>query len=251
MKDYNLIIKSNIEIAQKVFRMKLEAKDLLPQFIGGQFLHLEVPNRILRRPLGILEINKSSLDIVYAVVGDGTFELSKLIEGVQLKAMLPLGNGFVLPKTYKKVAILGGGLGAVPLLPVIKTYQDIEFNSYMGFRSKENVILYDEFNKSCKKTVFTTEDGSFGEKGYALDVLLKDMNNTNFDAVLLCGPKPMVQAVQNARLNVPVYVSLEERMGCGVGACLVCTCKIKKGNESENLRVCVDGPVFLLDEVVL
>lgn len=251
MKDYNLIIKSNKEIASKVFRMKLHAKESLPQFKGGQFLHLEVPNRILRRPLGILEMDQNSLDIVYAVVGEGTFELSQLGEGTQLKAMLPLGNGFDLSQNYKKVALLGGGLGSVPLLPVTKTYQDIEFYSYMGFRSKDNVILYDEFKQSCKKTVYATEDGSFGEKGYALDVLLKDMKNIDFDAVLVCGPKPMMKAIKNARLNVPVYVSLEERMGCGVGACLVCTCKIQKGNDVQNLRVCADGPVFLLDEVVL
>ena len=251
MKDYSLVIKNNIEIAQKVFRMKLQSQEKLPQFLGGQFLHLEVPNRILRRPLGILKIDNNIIDIVYAVVGEGTFELSQLKERTTLKAMLPLGNGFILPHNYKRVALLGGGLGTVPLLPVINTYNDIEFYSYMGFRSKDNVILYDEFYQHSKHTVYATEDGSFGGKGYALDYLKKDMSSIKFDAVLICGPIPMMKAVQKADLKVPVFVSLEERMGCGVGACLVCTCKIKKGNELENLRVCADGPVFLLDEVVL
>ncbi|HEY8390851.1 MAG TPA: dihydroorotate dehydrogenase electron transfer subunit [Clostridia bacterium] len=251
MKDYQLVINSNKEIAHKVFRAKLECQEKLPQFIGGQFLHLQLPNRILRRPLGILKINENCVEIVYAVVGEGTLELSQLKNGTPLKAMLPLGNGFILPNGYKKVALLGGGLGSVPLLPVIKTYKDIEFYAYMGFRSKDNVILYDDFKSSAYRTVYATEDGSFGEKGYALSALQNDMKDIRFDAVLVCGPTPMVKAVKNADLNVPVFVSLEERMGCGVGACLVCTCKIKKGEQIENLRVCADGPVFKLDEVVL
>ncbi|HEY8423146.1 MAG TPA: dihydroorotate dehydrogenase electron transfer subunit [Clostridia bacterium] len=251
MKDYTLVIASNKQIANKVFRTQFISDEPLPKFRGGQFLHLQVPGKVLRRPFGILEMTSNTVSIVYAVVGEGTQILSQMKEGEALKAMLPLGNGFILPKTYKKVALLGGGLGAVPLLPVINTYPDIEFYSYMGFRTKDDVILYDEFNKLSKKTCFATEDGSFGCRGYSLDALKEDLKTNNFDAVLVCGSKPMLQAVKNANLDIPVYVSMEERMGCGVGACLVCVCEVKKGENVENLRVCLEGPVFMLDEVTL
>lgn len=251
MKDYNLTIISNKQIANQVFKTEFSCQEQLPKFVGGQFLHLQVPGKILRRPLGILEMTSDYCSIVYAVVGEGTQILSQMKAGETLKAMLPLGNGFVLPNTYKKVALLGGGLGAVPLLPVITTYPEIEFYSYMGFKSKDDVILYDEFNKLSKKACFATEDGSLGVCGYSIDALVQDLDNNNFDAVLVCGSVPMLKAVKNAGLKLPVFVSLEERMGCGVGACLVCTCQVKKGDDIENLRVCLEGPVFKLDEVVL
>jgi dihydroorotate dehydrogenase electron transfer subunit len=251
MKDYNLTIISNNQIARDVFKTEFSCQEQLPSFIGGQFLHLQVPCKILRRPLGILEMTANYCSIVYAVVGEGTRILSKMKKGDCLKAMLPLGNGFVLPKTYKKVALLGGGLGVVPLLPVINTYPEIEFYSYMGFKSRDDVILYDEFNKLSKKACFTTEDGSFGSCGFSIDALKDDLETNNFDAVLVCGSIPMLKEVKKANFKIPVYVSMEERMGCGVGACLVCTCQVKKGDNIENLRVCIDGPVFKLDEVAL
>ncbi|HEY8443310.1 MAG TPA: dihydroorotate dehydrogenase electron transfer subunit [Clostridia bacterium] len=250
MKDYTLTITKNYQIADKIFRTEFAGEDL-PKFRGGQFLHIQVPGKVLRRPFGILEMTPNSLTIVFAVVGEGTQILSQMKPGERLNAMLPLGNGFMLPKTYKKVALLGGGLGSVPLLPVITTYPEIEFYSYMGFKSKKDVILYDEFLKLSKKTVYATEDGSFGYQGYSLDALKEDLKTIDFDAVLVCGSKPMLQAVKNAGLNLPVYVSMEERMGCGVGACLVCACQVNKGGSVENLRVCLDGPVFMLDEVTL
>ena len=251
MKDYILTITSNKQIARNVFKTEFSCQEQLPKFIGGQFLHLQVPGKILRRPLGILEMTAHYCSIVYAVVGEGTLILSQMKEGDSLKAIMPLGNGFILPKTYKKVALLGGGLGVVPLLPVITSYPEIEFYSYMGFKSRDDVILYDEFTKLSKKTCFTTEDGSFGACGFSIDALKEDLEKNNFDAVLVCGSLLMLKAVKKANFKVPVYVSMEERMGCGVGACLVCTCQVKKGNNIENLRVCIDGPVFKLDEVAL
>lgn len=251
MKDYNLTLTENRQVADKIFKAEFTCDQKLPGFRGGQFLHLQVPGKVLRRPFGILEMTENYLSIVYAVVGEGTQIMSEMKKGEILKAMLPLGNGFMLPKTYKKVALLGGGLGAVPLLPVITTYPDIEFYSYMGFRSQKDVILYEEYSKLSQKTVFATEDGSFGYKGYSLDALKEDLKSNDFDAILVCGSKPMLQAVQEAGFKIPVYVSMEERMGCGVGACLVCACQVKKGENVENLRVCLDGPVFMLDEVVL
>jgi dihydroorotate dehydrogenase electron transfer subunit len=251
MKDYNLTITSNRQIADKIFKTEFSCGEKLPAFRGGQFLHIQVPGKVLRRPFGILEMTENYLSMVYAVAGEGTQILSEMKKGESLKAMLPLGNGFMLPKTYKKVALLGGGLGVVPLLPVIATYPEIEFYSYMGFKSKKDVILYKEFSGLSKKTCFATEDGSFGYKGLSLDALKQDIKSTDFDAILVCGSKPMLQSVQKECFKIPVYVSMEERMGCGVGACLVCACGVKKGDNVENLRVCLDGPVFMLDEVVL
>lgn len=230
--------------------MELESEEPLPKFSGGQFLHIEVPDKLLRRPLGIVKMFDNLLTVIYAVVGEGTQNLSNVKSGHMLKAILPLGNGFAIPGNAKRIAILGGGLGAAPLLPVISAYKEKDFYSYLGFACKDNIILEEDFKAVSKRTVIATDDGSYGFKGYALNAFQKDLQENNFDMVLACGPTSMLKAIKNAKLSMPVFVSLEERMGCGVGACLVCACKINR-NGIKNLRVCADGPVFDLNEVVL
>lgn len=251
MKDYKLTVTENTLAAKNIYRMSLYSNETLPSVIGGQFLHIEVPGKLLRRPFGILSADEHYISIMYAVVGEGTKNLSEVKVGDELNALLPLGNGFVLSAEMKKIALLGGGIGAVPLLPVPATYPDKEFYSYLGFSCSDYKILEDEFAKVSKKLVLCSDDGSCGIQGYPLQRLKEDISKYNYDAVLACGPMAMVRALKRENLPVKVYVSLEERMGCGIGACLVCTCKIKRKEKKYNLRVCADGPVFLLDEVDL
>ncbi|MDE7306018.1 MAG: dihydroorotate dehydrogenase electron transfer subunit, partial [Clostridia bacterium] len=162
-----------------------------------------------------------------------------------------LGNGFNLDG-YKKIAVIGGGVGIFPLIATIReNLNDKEFYSFMGFRNKAAVCLLDELEKS-KSLIVTTDDGSYGEKGNVVEAYLKRSDEIKADAIIACGPPVMLkvlkQQLEESGSKIPCFVSLEERMGCGVGACLVCVCKKSDG---ENARVCKDGPVFNINEVNL
>ena len=242
MKDIAFLIKSNLEIAENIFRMDLQASAKLPKIICGQFLNLEIAGRkdlILRRPFCICDFGTDWVSVVYAVLGKGTEALSKLKTGTAIKALLPLGNGFALTDKHKKVAIIGGGLGVAPLLSIQKCYPDKEYKVYLGFGSKKNVILEKEFGNA----VITTDDGLYGVKGYPTAVLEDNLNKGyRPDVILTCGNRNMTGAVAELakKWGIPAFASAEERMACGVGACLVCVCKV----DGKYARVCADGPVF-------
>ena len=189
----------------------------------------------------------------YAIVGEGTKILSQYKTGDKIKVLLPLGNGFTPDKSYKKIILLGGGMGSA-VLPAIPTCNpQLEYYTYLGFANKDKVVLEKELSKVSKEIKVATDDGSYGEKGFVTDILAGDMQRLKPDAVFCCGPEVMYKALKKALqgFDVPIIVSLEARMGCGIGACLVCNCKVKRKGVEEYARVCVDGPVFKLDEVVL
>ena len=252
MKDIAFLIKSNLNIAENIFRMDLQASAKLPKIICGQFLNLEIAGRddlILRRPFCICDFGADSVSVVYAVLGKGTEALSKLKIGTPIKALLPLGNGFALTDKHKKVAIIGGGLGVAPLLSIQKCYPDKEYKVYLGFASKKNVILEKEFCKFGNAAI-TTDDGSYGIKGYPTVVLEADLNNGyKPDVILTCGSHNMMSAVAKlaSKRKISTFASTEERMACGVGACLVCVCKV----DGKYARVCADGPVFEIGRLSL
>jgi dihydroorotate dehydrogenase electron transfer subunit len=140
------------------------------------------------------------------------------------------------------------------VLPAIPTCNpQLEYYTYLGFANKDKVVLEKELSKVSKEIKIATDDGSYGEKGFVTDILARDMQRLKPDAVFCCGPEVMYKALKKALqgFDVPIIVSLEARMGCGIGACLVCNCKVKRKGVEEYARVCVDGPVFKLDEVVL
>ncbi|MCL2752465.1 MAG: dihydroorotate dehydrogenase electron transfer subunit, partial [Firmicutes bacterium] len=205
-------------------------------FIAGQFVNLEVPGKTLFRPLGIMDTADGVLTVCYAVVGEGTRILASLAPGTRLDAVLPLGKGFDVAG-YKKILLVSGGLGCVPLYPMLNAQCAVY--SLLGFSSKSKIVYADEFKRGSAELRLFTDDGSAGERGFVTDAVAETVGREGIDAVFACGPRPLFRALKNLGLKPPVFVSAEERMGCGVGACLVCACKTRGGNE----RVCADGPI--------
>lgn len=257
MKELRAKICRNEEIAPGIFEMDFELPEEI-EFRCGQFVNLSVGDgeHLLRRPFAILFYDRKTrvAGVCYQVKGDGTQILSSRKEGEQISCVLPLGNGFTIQENQKCVALVGGGVGVFPLLSILDEYKnsDKHFRSYMGFRTAEYVKSFSRFDKRSDKVFIATDDGSFGVKGTAVSEFFADYDAAKPDIILACGPTPMLRALkaglQERGIIIPCYVSLEERMGCGIGACLVCVCKKADGG---NARVCKDGPVFSIDEVEL
>ncbi len=255
MTDQHAVILKNKQIAPHYYEMVLKF-DALPSLHCGQFLNFLLPHSedtLLRRPFGINDFDEqnNTVTFVYAVVGKGTERMTQLKVGEATDVLLPLGNGFHLKDEEKKVLILGGGAGVLPLMSVFKTYPDKEYYSYLGFRSKDEMLKADVFQSHSVETVIATDDGSFGKKGYINTYALQEIDRICPDVVLLCGPQAMYPSVQPYGKKYRILVSMEQRMGCGMGACLVCTCKTQEGDKTRQKRVCKDGPVFEIGEVVL
>lgn len=257
LKDRTGKIILNNQIAKDIYKMVIAFDDMPEDIKGGQFIHIKLTDNshVLRRPFCIcdFDMDKKTVTVCYAVVGEGTKEMTKYSEGMTIKAMMPLGNGFVPDDNMKKIVLLGGGMGSAVLPAVPKTFGDREYYTYLGFANKDKVVLEEEMKALSKEVVVATDDGSYGKKGFVTNILAEDMAKLKPDAVFCCGPEVMYKALKKALapFDVPVIVSLEARMGCGIGACLVCNCKVKRNGEEGYLRVCADGPVFRLDEVVL
>jgi dihydroorotate dehydrogenase electron transfer subunit len=211
--------------------------------VGGQHL--------LRRPIAICKTQENLVTFCYQIKGEGTQKLKNIQPGMSLNVLMPLGNGFFVEENEKKVALVGGSVGVFPLVSVVQAYNDTkEISAYIGYRNKGAVCGEKEFEKT-HKFVAVTDDGSYGEKMNAVQAFEKDLQQGNRpDVVLACGPTPMLRALKALveKENLPCYVSLEERMGCGIGACLVCVCDVTNGKKA---RVCKDGPVFNAKEVTL
>lgn len=252
MKDLTATVKSNREIAKDVYMITLTLPESAGALHGGQFVNLSTGDNslLLRRPLGVCIAEGNDLSLCYQVKGRGTKKLTEAKSGDKLSVLLPLGNHFDL-SVYKNVAVVGGGVGIFPLIASLRENADKNFFSYIGFRNKNCVCLLKEFEKSKRLTV-TTDDGSYGKKGNAVQAFLSDADKITVDAIIACGPPVMLKALKSGlserAITVPCFVSLEERMGCGIGACLVCACKTADGG---NKRVCKDGPVFEISEVEL
>ena len=171
--------------------------------------------------------------------------------GTRLNVLMPLGNGFYVEENEKKVALVGGGVGVFPLISVLREYaQTKEISAYIGYRNKGAVCGVEEFAKA-QKFIAVTDDGSYGAQMNAVQAFAADLEKGNKpDVVLACGPTPMLRALKTLveKENLECYVSLEERMGCGIGACLVCVCDMTNGKRA---RVCKDGPVFNSRDIIL
>lgn len=253
MRETELVIRANDRIADGIYRLELGG-DVGP--IGaGQFLNLSLgrADMPLRRPFGIARHTADSVTVCYQVVGKGTEYLATLSAGAKLRAVLPLGNGFDVGEA-QSIALVGGGVGIFPLLSVAEGY-DREFRSYLGYRNADKVCLTEDFKRRGAVRI-ATDDGSYGEQGSVLTMLKEDLAaGVRYDLVLACGPTAMLKAMQKMWEELPdapkCYISTEERMGCGIGACLVCTCKVTRKGTTERLRACKDGPVFEIGEVEL
>jgi dihydroorotate dehydrogenase electron transfer subunit len=254
MTDKKFEVLKNVKLTPDIYRLVLKT-DLLPKINCGQFANVKIPNRpelLLRRPFSInaFDYKKNTMDIVFKVSGAGTNELSRLSPRDTLEIFLPLGNGFIIKPKQKRVALVGGGLGVCPLLSVPLSYHDKQYFSFLGFSSLQNAILTDSFKGFSEEIFVSSDDGSIGKKGFITEQLKHNLKLVKPDIILSCGPRGMFKALKDmtAELKTEIYISLEERMACGLGACLVCACDVVKDGLRHKKRVCKDGPVFNIDE---
>ncbi len=243
-------------IADGICSMWLDAKEVAVQAKPGQFISVysNDKSRVLPRPISICEIDreKGTLRIVYRVVGKGTEEFSKAEAGDSFEILGPLGNGFPIEEAKgKKVLMIGGGIGVPPML---QTAKEIEGEAIIvsGYRNQD-LFLKEEL-ESAGTLFIATEDGSVGTKGNVVDAIRE--NQIEADMMFACGPKPMLRALKDYALEkgIPCWISMEEKMACGIGACLACVCQSKdvdSHSHVHNKRICKDGPVFLSTEVEL
>ena len=245
------------KLIEGIYKFTVKAPAIAEKAEAGQFLEIKVSKTgtpFLRRPISIYNICKEEglVEFIFQVKGEGTKLLAEENIGAELDIMGPLGNGSFDIGDYKKVAIIGGGIGTYPLHELAKELNEkSDVTVYMGFRNKDLVTLEDEFAKVSNRLVITTDDGSYKEKGFAINFLKEDCKAEKPDMIYACGPLPMLKAVREFAIeeNIPCQVSLEERMGCGIGACLGCAIKIISGEEPRYGHVCKDGPVFNASDV--
>lgn len=250
---------SNTQIGSDLWRLKLDAGKCI-KAKPGQFINILVSESykpLLRRPFSIYDAYGRYVEIVYKVIGDGTRMLAEKKKNDVLDFIGPLGNSYInfqsqIQNHKSQIILIGGGTGAASVFFLAKYLKSkkVKFNFIQGARCKDQLVAPLEFKKlGC---AFATDDGSMGKKGFVSDVL-KGILNDNA-VIFTCGPKPMFRAIQSvsgAKKGVKVFASFEEYMGCGIGACVSCVIEIKSRDTSEYKRVCKDGTIFDLDEVIL
>lgn len=241
---------SQKQIGTGIYDLTLQTEEIAPAAKAGQFvsLYCKDGSRLLPRPISLCGIDRQNrtLRLVYRVAGKGTEEFSRLEEKDEVKILGPLGNGFELLE--KKAFLIGGGIGIPPMLQLAKEL-NCEKTAVLGYR--DELFLLEDFKAVCD-TYIATEDGSAGTKGNVLDAIRE--NALSADVIYACGPTPMLRALRDYanEHNMECYISMEERMACGIGACLACVCKSKEKDGHTNVhnkRICKEGPVFNAKEV--
>ena len=229
-------------IARDVYLMKLvgDASDITRP---GQFINIKLDGMYLRRPISVCDWNSDEVTIIYKTVGKGTELMSRMDRGDKLDVLSGLGNGFDVSLSGENPVVIGGGVGVPPMYGLAKALakQGKYVSAVLGFNTSEDAFFIDEFKKICGDVRVTTVDGSMGVRGFVTDAL-RDME---YSYLYTCGPEPMLKAVWNTS-NSSGQFSFEERMGCGFGACMGCSCKTKYGNK----RICKDGPVLVKEEII-
>lgn len=240
--------------AANIYEIVMENSSLANSALCGQFLQISCEGgTYLRRPISIHDIDGDSLSIIFEIKGEGTLALSQKQLGDFLDVLGPLGNGFNLDVDGDAL-IIGGGIGIYPLYMVAKA-KNIKCDAVLGYRTERLVVSNDRFEKVCRKTYVTTDDGSFGAQGNVIDVAKELIIRNQYSVIYACGPKPMLKAVKEFALehNIAAQISLEERMACGFGVCLACGVEAPSDNEFGYTykHVCKHGPVFDAREVIL
>ena len=237
---YRLV--ENTRLTETVWRMKL-AGDTSAIKAPGQFVQLTVPGFYLRRPISICDWDEETITLVYKVVGQGTEAMSAMKLGMELDVLNGLGNGFDTSRCGDKPLLIGGGVGLPPMIGLCRQLLAAGKHPTVlaGFNTADEVFLQDAVEKIGAPFVLATMDGSAGVKGLVTD----EMKDLDFTDVCACGPLPMLKAIMNAS-DKPALLSFEERMGCGFGACMGCTVKVKGGYK----RICKDGPILDREEVI-
>lgn len=256
IKNEKMTVVKQKQIAHSIFELTLKGELVSEMKQPGQFVHLKVADSfepLLRRPISICKIDQEQqqFTMIYRAEGRGTKMLSLKKEEELIDVLGPLGNGFPVEEAAESetALLVGGGIGVPPLYELSKrlTAKGIKVVHVLGFQSKD-VAFYEEKFASLGETYIATVDGSLGTKGFVTDVIWNA--NIDFDILYSCGPTPMLKALENKFGDKKLYLSLEERMGCGIGACFACVCKTSTEGTGYK-KVCSDGPVFRSGEVIL
>lgn len=251
------VIEWNNRIAEDIYEMVLHCPNAdLTGFVPGQFAQIGIPGHaelILKRPISIHAADAAAhtVTLIYQTRGKGTLALAETPAGTKLQVILPLGNGFDLKPEHKAVFLVGGGMGVAPLPAVMKRWPDRRYIALLGYRCEDAAYCADDFCY-CGLHI-ASDDGSVGEKGLVTALVEAALKEVTPDIVLACGPAPMLRALKGllAPHGIRAQFSMEERMGCGFGACAVCACAVQTADGLGYKKACVDGPVFDMDEVML
>ena len=248
------------EIIKDVYKFSVQAGEIVKLSKPGNFIEIRVSNQtepFLRRPISIYNLDKENgiLEFIFQIKGNGTNLLAQKEVGDEIDIIGPLGFGTFKIQDYNKIAIIGGGIGIFPLYELVKQAKEQGKNvdCYLGFRNKDFVMLENEFKNVTDNLTITTDDGTYAKKGFAIDYLKEDMQKEKYDCIYACGPIPMLRAIQQCANdnNINAQISLEEKMGCGLGVCLGCAVKTAKSSKEapEYFHVCKGGPVFNAKDV--
>lgn len=233
-------------VAKGIFDLTIKCPEIAEITKAGQFAQVSAEGFFLRRPISICDIDKEkgTIRLVFEVRGKGTDKISELNKGDSIDIIAPLGNGFKVIDGKKAICI-GGGIGTPPMVGIAKEYGK-NATVISGFRSANAVILQDDFKAQGNETILCTDDGTSGIHGFVTDALKEKLQTEKPDIIYACGPMPMLKAVVTIaeEYGIESQVSLEQRMACGVGACLVCVCRTVKDGKEIFSHVCTDGPVF-------
>ena len=242
MKQVTYTIQSNRPLAADVYEMKL-AGDGSAVTAPGQFINIKLDGLFLRRPISVCDWSADGVTVIYKVVGKGTADLAAMKPGRVLDTLAGLGNGFDVSKCGAHTLVIGGGVGTPPMYGLAKALLAAGKTpaAILGFNTKSEIFYEERFRELGIGTVVTTVDGSYGARGFVTDAL-----PDAYDCFCACGPLPMLKALYRATGDVPGFMSFEERMGCGFGACMGCSIQTKNGNK----RVCKDGPVLEKEDIL-
>lgn len=233
-------ILSNEPLTKEVYKMLLEGST---QYITapGQFINIKLDGKFLRRPISVCDYDDKTITIIYKVVGEGTRQMSFMKQGESLDCLTGLGNGYDISESEKPL-VIGGGVGVPPLYNLTKRLVEAgqKPTVILGFNTAQEIFYENEFVSLGAKVIVATADGSCGVKGFVTDAMPED-----YDYFYACGPMPMFRAIES-KVKTSGQYSFEERMGCGFGACMGCSCKTKYGSK----RICKDGPVLVREEIV-
>ena len=242
MKEVIYTVESNVALTDSVYRM-IMAGDTSAITGAGQFVNVKLDGQYLRRPISICDYDDRTLTLIYKVVGVGTEKMSAMQAGEKLNILTGLGNGYDLTLSGDAPLLVGGGVGVPPLYKLCKLLkaQGKKVTVILGFNTKSEIFAEKAFSEIADKVIVTTVDGSYGVKGFVTNAL----PDVDYTYIYSCGPLPMLKALAGATPTSGQY-SLEERMGCGFGACMGCSCKTLLGNK----RICKEGPVFVKEEII-
>lgn len=237
---YKIIL--NTLIARDVYKMVIEG-DTSSITAPGQFVNIKLEGKFLRRPISICDYDEKTITLIYKVVGKGTEQMAQMHIGEELDVLVGLGNGYSTDNCGDRPLLIGGGVGVPPMYRLCRelTAMNKEVTVILGFNSSSDVFYVEEFKSLGANVIVTTADGTQGIKGFVTDAMI----NVDYSYFFTCGPEVMFKAIENIAKTSGQY-SFEERMGCGFGACMGCSCKTKYGNK----RICKDGPVLVREEII-